>query len=116
MNLFGGKGSALAKALGTTLMLVVTVRVSILLAAPANQYSLFWPVGGVALLCVYYWNRPALAGVLLASLAYNAATADWRWFTREARSPWYPSARLVRQPRPDAWKEVVEEVVAALRS
>ncbi|CAG9195052.1 TPR repeat [Paraburkholderia caribensis] len=42
--------------------------------------------------------------------------ADWRWFTREACSPWYPSARLVRQPRPDAWKEVVEEVAAALRS
>jgi tetratricopeptide (TPR) repeat protein len=36
--------------------------------------------------------------------------ADWRWFVGDARSPWYPSARLVRQPRPGAWAEVVEEI------
>ncbi|MBP0594595.1 tetratricopeptide repeat protein [Paraburkholderia sp. LEh10] len=42
--------------------------------------------------------------------------ADWRWFTRDASSPWYPSACLVRQPRPGAWAEVVEEVASALRS
>jgi len=41
--------------------------------------------------------------------------ADWRWFTGDARSPWYPSARLVRQPRPGAWDEVVEQVALALR-
>jgi len=36
--------------------------------------------------------------------------ADWRWFVGDARSPWYPSARLVRQSRPGAWSEVVEEI------
>ncbi|MBN3758805.1 tetratricopeptide repeat protein [Paraburkholderia sp. Tr-20389] len=41
--------------------------------------------------------------------------ADWRWFTGDRHSPWYPSARLVRQPQPGAWTEVVEEVAAALR-
>ncbi|MEM5382357.1 tetratricopeptide repeat protein [Paraburkholderia phymatum] len=42
--------------------------------------------------------------------------ADWRWFVGDARSPWYPSARLVRQPRPGAWEDVVAEVASALRS
>ncbi|WP_153074822.1 tetratricopeptide repeat protein [Paraburkholderia bonniea] len=41
--------------------------------------------------------------------------ADWRWFTDSSRSPWYASARLVRQPRPGAWAEVVEAVAHALR-
>ncbi|RKP52067.1 tetratricopeptide repeat protein [Trinickia fusca] len=40
--------------------------------------------------------------------------ADWRWFTGSARSPWYPNARLVRQPAPGAWEEVVETVARAL--
>ena len=41
--------------------------------------------------------------------------ADWRWFTGTDRSPWYPKARLVRQPRPGAWKEVAETIARALR-
>ena len=40
--------------------------------------------------------------------------ADWRWFTRTDRSPWYPSARLVRQPSPGQWDAVVEDVARAL--
>jgi hypothetical protein len=41
--------------------------------------------------------------------------ADWRWFQGEARSPWYPGATLVRQPRPGAWGEVVATVADELR-
>ncbi|MFM0594072.1 MULTISPECIES: tetratricopeptide repeat protein [Paraburkholderia] len=41
--------------------------------------------------------------------------ADWRWFTGDARSPWYPGATLVRQPQPGAWQEVVEAVANELR-
>ncbi len=41
--------------------------------------------------------------------------ADWRWFTGDTRSPWYPGAQLVRQPEPGAWAEVVETVALALR-
>jgi tetratricopeptide (TPR) repeat protein len=41
--------------------------------------------------------------------------ADWRWFDADPRSPWYPGATLVRQPRPGAWGEVVEAVAAELR-
>ena len=42
--------------------------------------------------------------------------ADWRWFTNTDRSPWYPSARLVRQPAPGQWASVVEEVARAVSS
>ena len=38
--------------------------------------------------------------------------ADWRWFAGDTRSPWYPGATLVRQPRPGAWGEVVDAVAA----
>ncbi|RDU97081.1 tetratricopeptide repeat protein [Trinickia dinghuensis] len=40
--------------------------------------------------------------------------ADWRWFANTDRSPWYPSARLARQPSPGQWDAVVEEVARAL--
>ncbi|MEW6341797.1 MAG: tetratricopeptide repeat protein [Paraburkholderia sp.] len=41
--------------------------------------------------------------------------ADWRWFLGDSRSPWYPGTRLVRQPKPGAWDEVVESVARELR-
>lgn len=40
--------------------------------------------------------------------------ADWRWFRKTDRSPWYPNARLMRQPSPGQWDAVVEEVANAL--
>ncbi len=40
--------------------------------------------------------------------------ADWRWGLEESSSLWYPSARLFRQQRPGAWREVFEAVVSAL--
>ena len=47
----------------------------------------------------------ALAKPLLLMLPY---AADWRWFTGMDESPWYPSARLVRQRAPGAWEEVAQ--------
>jgi len=39
---------------------------------------------------------------------------DWRWHLGCNDSPWYPTARLFRQPRPDAWETVLYEVSDAL--
>ncbi|WP_322094533.1 tetratricopeptide repeat protein [Paraburkholderia bannensis] len=58
-----------------------------------------------------------LAGALDAKLWLMLPfAADWRWFNNTDASPWYPRARLVRQPRPGAWDEVVGQVANALRA
>lgn len=41
---------------------------------------------------------------------------DWRWMLQREDSPWYPTARLFRQPRPRAWAEVVERLQRELRA
>lgn len=42
------------------------------------------------------------------------AEADWRWMADRDDSPWYPTMRLFRQPRPGAWEPVVARVADAL--
>jgi hypothetical protein len=41
---------------------------------------------------------------------------DWRWFVDRADSPWYPTARLFRQPRQGDWKTPVAEMAKILRN
>ncbi|TKC91563.1 tetratricopeptide repeat protein [Trinickia terrae] len=41
--------------------------------------------------------------------------ADWRWFVGSDTSPWYPSARLVRQNTPGAWEEVIDTIAQEVR-
>ena len=38
----------------------------------------------------------------------------WRWFFDRRDSPWYPTLRLYRQPRPGDWDTVLAEVVQDL--
>jgi hypothetical protein len=42
--------------------------------------------------------------------------ADFRWLRARADSPWYPTARLFRQPRYGDWDAVLAAVNAALRA
>lgn len=41
---------------------------------------------------------------------------DWRWMQGRADSPWYPTARLFRQPAHGDWASVVADLVAAWRA
>jgi len=43
-------------------------------------------------------------------------TPDWRWMLERDNNPWYPSARLFRQPTAGDWDSVIGQVVAALNS
>jgi tetratricopeptide (TPR) repeat protein len=40
--------------------------------------------------------------------------ADWRWLLDRSDNPWYPTARLFRQPVSGDWASVIEAVQAAL--
>jgi ADP-heptose:LPS heptosyltransferase len=40
--------------------------------------------------------------------------ADWRWMEQTETTPWYPTARLLRQSKPGDWAEVIERVIEEL--
>jgi hypothetical protein len=43
-------------------------------------------------------------------------SADWRWLRSRVDSPWYPTARLYRQPAPGDWASVATQVENAVRT
>ena len=52
-----------------------------------------------------------LAGALARPVWTLLAFAhDWRWVLGRADTPWYPTMRLFRQPRPNDWAGVFREV------
>lgn len=40
----------------------------------------------------------------------------WRWLEGRDDSPWYPTARLFRQPQPAAWQDVIDAMTHELTS
>ena len=46
----------------------------------------------------------------------NRFDTCWRWLEHRRDSPWYPSARLFRQPRFGDWSAVIDEVCAELQA
>ncbi|WP_263350789.1 tetratricopeptide repeat protein [Acidicapsa acidisoli] len=40
--------------------------------------------------------------------------SDWRWMQSRATTPWYPTARLFRQPSPNNWPELIRCVAHQL--
>ena len=57
-----------------------------------------------------------LAGALGQSVwILLTSSPEWRYLRQGAQMPWYPSARLFRQPQPRAWQPVLEQVADALR-
>ena len=41
-------------------------------------------------------------------------SADWRWLLERDDSPWYPTVKLYRQPKPGDWDSVLQRVAADL--
>jgi ADP-heptose:LPS heptosyltransferase len=41
-------------------------------------------------------------------------SSDWRWMLDRADTPWYPTARLFRQPALQDWDGVIAQVQAKL--
>jgi tetratricopeptide (TPR) repeat protein len=44
----------------------------------------------------------------------NRFDTCWRWMYDRTDSPWYPTMRIFRQPRPGDWDSVIREVCTAL--
>jgi tetratricopeptide (TPR) repeat protein len=57
-----------------------------------------------------------LAGALAKPVwIMNRFDNCWRWLRNRTDSPWYPTARLYRQPRPGDWESVLMRVQGDLR-
>lgn len=41
---------------------------------------------------------------------------DWRWMRETEKTPWYPSARLIRQTSPGDWDGVIERIAQRLQA
>ena len=42
--------------------------------------------------------------------------SDWRWMQLRETTPWYPSARLLRQKSAGDWAELIDRALAELEA
>jgi ADP-heptose:LPS heptosyltransferase len=42
--------------------------------------------------------------------------SDWRWMQERETTPWYPTARLMRQKKPGDWNGVLDRVACELEA
>jgi hypothetical protein len=79
--------------------------------APAALTETAALVAGLDLIVTVDSMIAHLAGALgRPTLLLLPFQADWRWMDRRDDSPWYPSLRLLRQPRPGDWSAVLTEL------
>jgi tetratricopeptide (TPR) repeat protein len=58
-----------------------------------------------------------LAGALgIPTFVLLPYTPDWRWLRGRDDTPWYPTLRLFRQPKPREWDSVFERVRSAVQA
>jgi tetratricopeptide (TPR) repeat protein len=58
-----------------------------------------------------------LAGALgIPTFVLMPFTPDWRWLRGRDDTPWYPSLRLFRQPKPREWDSVFDRIRSAVQA
>lgn len=82
---------------------------------PANHLDGFLPIAALVqsldLVISVDTATAHLAGALGRPLCLLIpAFYEWRWHAPRNDSPWYPSARLFRQPEPGAWQAAIEQL------
>ncbi len=72
-------------------------------------------IDGVDLLIAVDSPAAHLAGALgRPAWLLLAQPTSWCWFRDRGDSPWYPTLRLLRQPKSGAWDNVINQVIARL--
>ena len=62
-----------------------------------------------------YW-APHSPGTRLPAVVLLPYASDWRWLQAREDSLWYPSLRLIRQPKPGDWQSAVQRLQTLYKS
>ena len=77
-------------------------------ASVMNQMDLIITIDSAVCHLAGALGRPVWTCLLYAS--------DWRWLMNRDDSPWYPTMKLYRQPEPNRWEPVFEQVEKDLKA
>ena len=81
----------------------------------SNFSDTAYALGGMDLVITVDTALAHAAGALgVPTLLLLPFDPDWRWLLDRSDSPWYPTLRLYRQPRPGDWEAVLQSVLADL--